>query len=274
MRGLLNFLVKYHVLFLFLFIQLVCITLIVRYNSFHRVNFLNSSNTVTGKIFENYIGVVNYFSLRKINDDLARDNTLLRRELQAVKLADIDLTLERRANPDLFNAISAQVINNSVNKQYNYITLNKGTSHGVKPDMGVIGSDGAVGVVINVSKNYSTALSILNSRWSVSSKLEKSNHFGPLRWDGNDPGVVALEEIPYHVHVAVGEKVITSGYSAIFPEGIPVGKVKSVEHREGDTFQKIWVELSTDFRSLTFVDAVENVNKFEQIELEELMKDE
>jgi rod shape-determining protein MreC len=274
MKGLLNFLVKYHVFFLFLIIQLVCLTLIVRYNSFHRVAFLNSSNTVTGKIYEKYDNAANFFSLRKINEDLAQENTKLRTELQAIKHADINLTITRDVDTDIFMAISAQVINNSVNKLYNYITLNKGSKHGIKPDMGIIGPDGAVGVIISVSKNYSTALSILNSRWSVNSKLSNSNHFGPLSWDGSNPYMAILEEIPYHVRVEKGEKVVTSGFSAVFPEGVPVGIVDNIEYREGETFQRIWVRLSTDFKSLSFVDVIENVTKNEQKELEKLMQDE
>jgi rod shape-determining protein MreC len=218
--------------------------------------------------------VQEYFSLRKMNDDLATENARLRETVQAYLMSDIDLTIEKKINTDIIRAVSAKVINNSVNKQYNYITLNKGIKHGIKPYMGIICPEGVVGVIINVSENYSTALSVLNGRWSVNAKLEGANHFGPLRWQGGNPYTVILEEIPYHVSVEVNEKVLTSGYSATFPEGILIGRVAKIEHNEGESFQKIWVQLSVDFKKLHYVEVIENITKQEQIELENLTNNE
>lgn len=274
MKSLLNFFVKYHVFFLFLMLEMVSLTFIVRYNNFHRVQFLNSSNAVSGNIFEKYNSVIDYFSLRKINDELANENARLRETLQSYLFSDINEIVERDINQVRIQSISAKVINNSVNRQYNSITLNKGAKDGIKPDMGIICPTGVVGVILNVSENYSTALSVLNGRWSVNAKLLKSNHFGPLRWDGNNPYVAVLEEIPYHVVVDEGEKVITSGYSASFPEGIDIGRVIRVEHKDGESFQKIWVQLTTDFKSLNYVEVIQNMTKVEQLELEKQAEDE
>lgn len=247
----------------------------IRYNKFHRVNFLNSSNAISGKVFENYNNFLEYFSLRKINDELAKDNAKLRSKLQNYFDAEAAQAVEQLILTDSsMLSISAKVINNSVNKQYNYITLNRGRRNGVKPDMGVIGPDGVVGVIINVSENYSTALSVLNGRWSINAKLADTDHFGPLHWEGRNPYVVILDEIPYHVRVQENENVVTSGYSAIFPEGIPIGKVVKVIHDEGETFQKIWVQLSTDFKNLLYVEIIENKTKQEQIVLEKVTQDE
>lgn len=235
---------------------------------------MNSSNTVSGQVFEKYNSVTEYFSLRRINDDLAKENARLRQSLQSYLLTDINETVERQIGQKMIRSTSAKVINNSVHKQYNNITLNKGSRDGIKPDMGVVCPDGVVGVIINVSENYSTALSVLNSRWSVNAKLVKTNHFGPLRWEGKNPYSVILEEIPYHVQVEIDEEVVTSGYSATFPEGIVIGRVVKVEHEEGEAFQKIWVQLSADFKSLHYVEVIENITKQEQIELENVTEDE
>ncbi|MFA9389489.1 MAG: rod shape-determining protein MreC [Prolixibacteraceae bacterium] len=274
MRNLLNFFIKYHVLFLFLTLEFISLTFIIRYNNFHQVKMLNSSNILSGKFYEKSHAVAEYFSLRKTNTELAEENTSLRQRLQSVLLSDVDRSVEIEIGENKVTAISAKVINNSVNKQYNYITLNRGSKDGIHPDMGILCNAGVVGVIINVSENYSTALSVLNGRWSLNAKLESSNYFGPLRWEGTNPYVAVLEEIPYHVKVAENEKVITSGYSATFPEGILIGQVIKVEHKEGNSFQKIWVQLSTDFKNLLYVEVIENVTKKEQKELEALNNDE
>lgn len=274
MRNLLNFLIKYHVLFLFLVLELLSLTFIIRFNNFHQVKFLNSSNQISGKVYEKAHSVSEYFSLRKTNEKLAIENAALRQRLQSMLAMDIHRSVELNVGENRLKVISAKVINNSVNKQYNYLTLNRGKKHGIKPEMGIICSDGIVGVILNVSENYSTAISVLNGRWSVNAKLLSSNHFGPLRWEGKNPYQVVLEEIPYHVKIAENEQVVTSGFSAMFPDGILIGHVIRVEHREGESFQKAWVQLSTDFKSLMYVEIIESVSKKEQLELEKKNNDE
>ena len=275
MKSLLNFLIKYHVFFLFLMLELVSFTFIVRYNNFHRVNFINSSNTVSGKVYSSYYSVIEYFSLRKLNDLLANENAYLRGELLSYIHADLQQPIEQRSDTTInITSVSAKVINNSVNKPYNYITLNRGSKHGIKPDMGVIDHNGVVGVIINVSENYSTALSVLNSRWSINAKLALTNYFGPLRWEGKNPYTAILDEIPYHVVIAENEEVVTSGFSSIFPEGVLIGTVLKTELTEGASFQKVWVQLSTDFKKLNYVEVVENVNKLEQLDLEKKISNE
>ncbi|MCF8362424.1 MAG: rod shape-determining protein MreC [Prolixibacteraceae bacterium] len=274
MKSLLNFLIKYHVFFLFLLLELFSLTLIVRYNNFHKVSFLNSSNALTANVFDKAQSVVDYFNLKRINESLSEENARLREQLQSLLLTDIENAAEYAIGVDTVEAYSAKVIRNSVNKQYNYLTLNKGASDGIEPDMGVVSADGVIGVVLDVSKNYSTVLSILNGRWAINAKHEKTNHFGPLRWDGRDPSFAYLEEIPYHVRINKGDKIITSGYSSIFPEGISIGVVEEVEHSSGDTFQEVKVRLSADFGGLFYVQVLKNKNKEERIELEKSTRNE
>lgn len=270
MKSLLNFLIKYHVFFLFLILEIFSITLIVRFNRFHRVSFLNSSNVVSASILDKYQGVVDYFQLKRINELLADENARLRNNLQNLQLESMDASIEYDSIGEHFIVVPAKVIRNSVNKQHNYLTLNKGAKHGVKPDMGVVCADGVVGVVLNVSENYSTVLSVLNGSWAINAKLKQSNQFGPLKWDGNNPMYAYLEEIPYHVRVLVDESVVSSGFSSIFPEGLSIGKVEEVAHSPGETFQTIKIRLSVDFRTLFYVQIIAQVDKNERIELENI----
>ena len=167
-----------------------------------------------------------------------------------------------------FQYTSARVINNSVNRPFNYITLNKGRKDGIKPDQGIISASGIVGVVTNVSESYSVGLSVLNRRWSISAKLKKSGYFGSLFWQGNNYRMASLMEIPYHVEISPGDTVVTSGYSSVFPEGIMIGTIQSFDQSEGENYYNIQVELSTDFRALSYVEVVENVNREEINQLE------
>ncbi len=272
MRNLLRFLIKNNFFILFLILEGISLVLIVNYNNFQKVKFLNASNRISGNLYNSYSSVYNYFQLTKINEQLSRDNATLRKRLQDVLLSDIQYGLKKKENEGLdYRFIPARVINNSVNKQYNYITLNKGSLDGIKPDMGIVGVDGVVGVVTNVSEHFSTGQSVLNKRWSLSAKV--NDYFGSLAWEGIDYKYAKLNEIPFHVNLSIGDKVVTSSYSSIFPEGILVGTVKDFKHESGDNFYDITVELSSNFKSLSFVEVIYNVYGEEQTQLEKLNSD-
>lgn len=270
MKRLLDFLLRYHYLLLFILLELLSLSFVIRFNNYQRVRFFNSSNSISGRIYERSANIGDYFKLQKINDKLAAENANLRSKIQSIKESDIYLQAHGPIDSNIVHSIPAKVINNSINKLNNYITLNKGYKDGVKQDMGVISPDGIVGVVVNVSRNYSTVLSVLNEKWSINSKLLKTNNFGSLRWDGKDSRVAILNDIPYHVVVAVDDTIVTSGLSTIFPEGIMIGKALKIEHNQGDNFQKVWVQLSTDFNSLDYVEVIKNEVYKEKIELEKL----
>jgi rod shape-determining protein MreC len=160
------------------------------------------------------------------------------------------------------------VINNSVNKINNYITLNVGYSQGVRQDMGVVGPDGIVGVVRNVSANYSTVISVLNSKFKGSVKLQSNDYFGTLSWPGVDYREGVVTEIPGHAPVYEGDVIITSGFSTIFPEGEMVGTVTKVGRTPAGSFYELYVRLNQDFKKLTRVYVIRNFNKVEQEKLE------
>jgi len=211
----------------------------------------------------------NYFHLKRINDELASQNSVLHNMLQE---RIIERTETHRQTDSLtgktFVYTSALVINNSVNKQYNYLTLNKGYIHGIKPDMGIVCPDGVVGVINHVSKYYSTGISLLNKRLFISAKIKRNGIYGSLVWEGTNYRKAILREIPIHIPVTVGDTIETSGYSTIFPEGIMVGTVHSFDILNGSNYYTIDVDLSTNFKAISYVDIIRNINQTEIRQLE------
>ncbi len=270
MRSLFRFLLRNYFVMMFLALEVVSFSLMVSYNNYQRVTFINSSNDVVGTVYERFSHFDDYFSLSRTNARLAAENASLRKQLQMRVALQEKYPVNR---PDTVDApayyfTSAKVISNSVNKQFNYITLNKGSRQGIKPDMGIISADGVVGVITNVSPNYSTGLSLLNKRLSIPAKITKNNYFGALVWDGEHSNTADLKEIPFHIMVNVGDTVVTSGYSSIFPEGLMIGTITKWEQDPGTNFYNIKVELSTNFRTLKYVEVVKNTKQAELKKLE------
>jgi rod shape-determining protein MreC len=270
MRSLFRFLLRNYFLMLFLLLEAISMVMIVSLNNYQRVTFINSSNNFAGTIYERFSNLDDYFSLSRTNARLAAENASLHKQLQMRIMQQEKYPVNR---PDTVDApayyfTSAKVISNSVNKQFNYISLNKGSRHGIKPDMGIISPDGVVGVITNVSQNYSTGLSLLNKRLSIPAKITKNNYFGALVWDGEHYNTADLKEIPFHIIVNVGDTVVTSGYSNIFPEGIMIGTIKEFDVESGTNFYNIKVELSTNFKTLKYVEVVKYTKRAELIKLE------
>ncbi len=264
MDRLLNFVYQYRAFFTFLFLVTLCSWLIVENNQYQSTRYFNSSNRIAANIISFSQGVREYFSLRKINEDLADENAKLRSQLERFATRDSLFTDTTRR----FDYISAKVINNSVLMFKNYITVNKGSSDGVKPGMAVISSKGAIGKVKSVSDHYAVLISALNVDDQMSSALKRTGHFGTAQWDGTDPRVINLNYIPRHVKPQVGDTVVTSGYNAVFPPNILVGIVQKVNLREESQFWEIKVELAQDFSRLSFVEIVKSFQKTEQDSLE------
>jgi rod shape-determining protein MreC len=230
---------------------------------------------VSGGLYNGYASISEYFKLKETNKDLIRENTRLRSALQCEIQYKLENDLLERDT--VFEAeyyfTSARVINNSVNRRYNYITLNKGARHGVVPDMGVVADNCVVGIVLNVSERYCTVISILNERSIINAKIKQNDYFGPLSWGGKDYRKVSLDEIPFHVHLGEGDTIVTSGYSSIFPEGLLLGTISDFRHEGGDNFYKISVQLMTDFRNLVNVDIIRKRDTEEILDLESLSND-
>ncbi|MBI9056251.1 MAG: rod shape-determining protein MreC [Labilibaculum sp.] len=270
MKNLLHFIVRFHFTILFVVIEIFCLLLLVSYNNYQKTEFLNSSNVVTGSIYDRVSSTTDYLALAETNEQLNRENTKLKNILAESFKVSVDSS--HLYNDSLYQQQyiyrTAKIINNSVNKQLNYITLNKGKIHGIKPEMAVVTDNGVVGVINSVSDNFSTAISLLNSRIRVSAKIKKNNYFGSLTWDGKNYKTARLYEIPFHVQIQVGDTIVTSGYSSIFPEGILLGTVQEVLPESGGNFHDVVINLSNDFKGISYVKVIGDLMKTERIQLE------
>ena len=275
MNNLLNFLIKYSVVFLFLFLEIISLSLVVSNQEYQKSVFLSSSNNVVSSMYEMSNTVVEFFKLRTANDNLSEENTALKNQiielqnkLSALEPEEKDST-DYHVPPDLENKlISAKVINNSTNKLQNYITLNKGYDDGLRPDMGVISDEGVVGIVKTVSHKFAVVIPVLNDKIKINCKFKKNNYSGPLQWDGLDYRYAGLNDIARHVELALGDTLITSGFTSNFPEGIPVGIIEDFKIRESDSYYTIKVKLAVNFRTLSHVKVIKYLNYKEQKLLE------
>ena len=274
MRNLTLFIWKHSFFFLFLLLEIVCVYLVVRNNSFQKASFINSANSLSISVLGASNNIKDYFHLKNENENLAKENAILRTHslISFSKLVNSQYTIYDTVYNQKYTYTNCKVVNNSTNRRNNYITLNKGEKHGVQRNMGVITSEGIVGLVKEVSTNFCTVMSLLHSKASISSKIKKNNFFGPLTWDGKSFRYATLVDIPSHVDLAIGDTIVTSAYSLSFPENIMVGTIDSYEKKEGAFFYIIKVKLSTEFKKLSHVYVVNNLQKKEQLELEELSK--
>lgn len=281
MHNLLNFLVKNSYWFLFVLLEVICFYFIFSENSYQRSVFLNSSNEISGRVYAVTSGVTSYFGLKKENVSLLEHNGMLQDKINFLEDQIFELTkdsLKTYAYMDTAyekanEYIAARVLNNSVANIKNYITINKGTKDGIKEGMGVISEGGIVGEVRAVSQNFSVVQSLLNADSKYSSKLLHSNAFGPLEWQKENPLYAVMREYPAHEKVAVGDTVVTSGYSDVFPSGILIGIVHEYKEVEGQNQFDLTVELSTDFIALKNVLVVKRNYLEEKQALEKQVQD-
>jgi len=269
MRNLLRSIVRYYFFFLFLFLEVVSAFLVIQHNNFHRAQFINVTRSLEGVFYETFGGLRNYLVLKQTNQDLHMENILLwnqqdglNRRLERSSGFSYDSVPRRQ-----FSYIPASVINSSTNKQFNFITLDKGRHHGIEPEMAVISPRGVVGIVYAVSGNFSTVIPMINRDFRLSAKIRRNGYFGSLSWPGTGFDLAVLEEIPFHVDILPGDTIVTSGYSAIFPEGIMIGTVRDFEAEKGN-FYTIAVTIGVDYKSLSYVNVIRNLLRDEQLELE------
>ncbi len=271
MKNLIHFIFRHGFIILFLLLEIVSIELLIQHNIYHRAGYIRFSHAVNGYISTRVIAFKDYLSLKKINNRLNIENVELRNTIARLTLLRADTTriIEDTIRKKQYRYIPARVVNNSVNKQYNYITIDKGSADGIRPEMGVATANGIAGVVHYVSPHYATVISVLNTRLKISAKIKKNNFFGSLSWTGTGTAEAILNEIPYHAPVAKGDTIVTSGYSVIFPENIYIGVISDYDADEGN-FYTIHVKLSTDFRNLSYVYIIENILAQEKQQLENI----
>lgn len=266
MQRLFLFFYHYRAFFTFLFLELLCAWLIIGNNPYQGARFFNSSNGLVAAMNNVSNGVREYFLLRQINSTLAEENAQLRSRFEALNqlryITTPSPSVKDSARASQFNFISAKVVSNTVHRFTNFLTINKGSEDGVETGMAVISPLGAVGKVRTASKHYSVVTSILHVDVQVSALLKRTGHFGTIQWNGIDPDYVKFHFIPRHVEPVKGDTVVTSGYNAVFPEGIMVGQIEEVRLTD-ELFYDLTVKLSQDFRKLSYVEVVRNSMKEE-----------
>jgi rod shape-determining protein MreC len=264
MRNLLIFITKYNAFFLFLIFEISSLIIYIKYNSFQKATFINSTNKVTGILYTQVSDLYGYLSLREVNDSLARENARLRNQLKSSFY--IDTIAKRKVDDTIYKQqytyIEARVINNSINRSNNYITINQGSKQGLAKGMGVICSSGLVGKVVFVGEMMSVVQSLLHKDSRFSAMLAKNKEIGYIEWsDDLDPHKGYLKDVSNNAQPHVGEEVVTSQYS-LFPAGIPIGKISNLHIKTGGYALNMEVTLAVDFSKLQYVDVV--VNKFAQ----------
>ncbi|MDD2437877.1 MAG: rod shape-determining protein MreC [Massilibacteroides sp.] len=282
MRKLLEFLISKRHWFLFIILEIISFILIYRNNAYQRNIIFSSANVVTGQIASLSGSITSYINLREINRELSERNAELEMELlerqEELETLKADTTLFKGFALDSteqsypYDFVMSRVIYNSISYISNYITINKGEKDGIAPDMGVVSDKGVVGVVSTVSDHMAVVIPILNPKFKLSCKVKGNRYFGSMTWNGRSIYYANLEQLPRHVEFVIGDTIVTSGFSTIFPPGIIVGTVASFEKEKDDNFFSLEVKLSTDFASLNNVRILRNYRQKEQQKLEEVRK--
>ena len=262
---------KHFMLFALLFF--ISFILTINSHTYHKSKVVTSANFLSGGIYSIKSSITDYFDLHWQNKTLTEENTRLRTLLFNSGIMNSETALDSSLLDLNYTFVPARVINNSYSKTKNNLTLDRGSNDSLKIDMGVISPQGVIGIVVSVSENYASVQSILNSNSQVVAKFKKSNHFGTLIWDGKQPNIVQLIEIPRLASVALGDTIVTDGKSTIFPPGILIGKIKNFDRKEGDDYYDINVELFTDMTSVKHVYLVSQRDATEIKELEKAVED-
>jgi rod shape-determining protein MreC len=275
MRNLLIFITKYNAFFLFIIFEVGALVIYIKYNSFQKATFINSTNQVTGNLYTKVGQLKSYISLREVNDSLSRENATLRNQLKTSFY--IDSASKHKVTDTVYKQqyqyIDAAVINNSINHRNNYLTINKGSRAGIAKGMGVICSQGVVGKVVFVGEHLSVVQSLLHKETIVSAALASTKDLGSFVWGDNmDPHIGLLYNVSNNATPKLGELVVTSDLS-LFPAGIPIGKISNLHSKSAKgSFLNMDVTIAVDFSKLQYVYVVNNKMAKEQLGLEALQK--
>ena len=280
MRNLLEFLSKYYHWLLFAVLEVTSFVLLFQFNSYQGSVWFTSANAVVGKLYELESSVESFFSLTKVNKDLTLRNFYLERQVNQLSRLYYDLTkdttiAERNELEFLsrYKLIPANVVSNSVDRNDNLMTIDRGSKDGVEKDMGVACGNGVVGVVYLVSDHYSVVMPVLNYHSRISCAIRRRGYFGYLKWQGGDANIAYVEDVPRHAKFKRGDWVETSGYSSIFPPGVLVGKIIEVYNSRDGLSYRLKVQLTTDFGNLRDVCVISDKGIAERTRLMEAARD-
>ena len=269
MKEIIKLILKYHFTIIFILLEIVSFSLIIRHNEYQRAIFSESASTLFGNISSTITSIKDYFRLKEMNESLANENILLKNRLEEYEFLR-DTIIHGMVVQDsipVYEYIGAKQVNATYNRTKNYITLNQGRKNGLQKEMAVCTPEEIVGLIQDLSDHFAVVIPLINVDSRISAKIKKNNYYGSLQWDGNDYAYSYLNDIPYHVEVNAGDTIVTSGLSKIFPEGIVVGYVESVD-KETANFLKIKVKLAVDFKRINHVYVILNNKKNEQTSLE------
>lgn len=270
MRNLFLFLWRNNFTLMFLFLESICVYLLVKNNSYQSASYFNATNKVVISVNESVNYVKEYLNLRSNNEYLTKENALLRNQLSELTGFNpaSSIAITDTFHHQQYSYVPAKIINNTVNRRNNFLTLNRGFNDSIRNEMAVISSNGIIGIVKDVSPHFCTVMSVLHKDMKVSVRFKKNNYFGSLVWNGGEPRIATLLDIAKHVTFTKGDTIVTTAYSSIFPEGIMVGTVANSAVKSGDNFYTIDVLLSTNFNNVSSAYVVRNLYKEEQKKLE------
>lgn len=265
MRNLLAFLAKYNHWFVFILLEVICFVLLFRFNNFQGSVYFSSANAVAGKVYEYNSSVTTFFNMSQSNKKLSERNLILEQQVRALTQYIAthhgdSLAMEQCQKQALagFKLIPAKVIQSTINREDNLITIDKGKADGIHEDMGVACGTGVVGVVYMASDHYSIVLPVINVNSNISVMIRKRGYFGFLHWKGTPSDIAYVDDVPRHARFAIGDYVVTNGYSSIFPPGIMVGKILHVFNSSDGLSYRVQLRLSTDFGKLRHVCVIDN----------------
>ena len=280
MRNLLDFLARHNHWFVFVLLEVISAVLLFKYNSYQGSVWFSSANVVSGRVYEASAAVGQYFSLVTVNRQLTQRNVFLEREVARMAQEHAEATadssyLQRLQNNQTnhYRSVPARVVSSSLNRLNNFITIDKGEADGVKKDMGVVCGTGIVGIVYLTSAHYSVVIPVLNSKSNISCSIRGRGYFGYLHWMGGVPDAAYLDDVPRHARFRIGDVIVTSGYSSVFPPGMLVGKVMRVYNSANGLSFRLRIKLTTDFGNLRDVCVITDAAVAERVKLLEAAND-
>lgn len=272
MKNLIDFFVRYKHWFVFIILEIISLVSLFNFNGYQKSVYFTTANGIVGTVYNAISSVSSYINLQTINRQMEKDNENLRMEVRALKQKLIDMgidTLQVEGLSSQYRMVNAQVINSSLHRGANLLTINKGEADGIRPEMGVVSSSGIVGIVYMTSKHYSIVMPVISIHSKISCRIKNSEYFGSLIWKRGNPDVAYATGFPRHAQINKGDTIETNGFSDIFPPDIPVGYVFKTLNSEDGMSYMLKVKLNTDFKNLREVSVITNYKSPERVRLEE-----
>lgn len=267
MRNLIDFLIRYSNFLIFLILEVVAFILITTTHPYQRSAVWSSANRLVAGIESVTTTISDYFALKHDNQRLAEENALLKNQLMAQ--ANQLETMAENDSQYIYSQLDweyvpAKIVRLTTHNQHNYLIINKGMRDSIEVDMGVLSHDGVVGIVSAVGEKYSVVVPIIHVGMNLSCRLKSNNYIGRTQWNGRQYDEVNLEDISRHVEVVVGDTVVTSGLTNVFPEGILVGVVSETDMTESDNYHRTILKLATDYKMVKYVQVIRNRSPYKE----------